>query len=308
MARKKAKAKVSELTDRLPSPAPGEFLTFQQSEDEIIDLIGRLHHLRLASDPDVFERLWAAHIGRAEEIETPIEPTEIVRMGHLFDEKGNPLHHPGADQPGDEDIDEDIDMEHETIATASGPITSPRIQDLATSSAVAAVPFPVQLVSDEDIRKRVYPNYSSEPFNSSGNAIPVSMTQKHRLPPTLPRVMSIWIMTSPPHASYPSRAYHHPAAPVQEQDMVSFFTHVMDRAEHVAAEDVKGYAFSYGWCDVSRWVEKTIGTGCGGEGDGKVAGESEGERRGWSVFQKDLLDAANAGVMIWRMKVLVVKQ
>ena len=304
MARKKAKSKLGKLTDRLPSPAAGEFLTFQQTEDEIIDLIERLHDLRLASNPDVFERLWAAHIGRVEEIETPIGLSEIVRIGQHFDEEGNPLQNTSGDQPGDEDVD----MEGEMSASVSAPIASRRNQDLATSSAVAAVPFPTHLISDEDIRKRVHPNYSSEPFNTSGNTPPVSISQKRRLPPTIPQVMSIWITTSPPHAFYPSRAYHHPAAPVELQDKTSFFTQVMERAEHVAQEDVKGYTFSYGWCDVSRWIDKTVGTGCRGVGDGRIAGASEGERLGWDVFQKDLLDAANAGVMIWRMKVLVVKQ
>jgi hypothetical protein len=304
--------KLNKLTDALPSPAPGRFLTFQQTENEIISLVERLHDLRLASDPDIFERLWAAHIGRIEEIETPVKPYEIVPMGQDIDEWGNPLTTAAADQQDDqEDVmeeEEEEEEEEEMFASVSMLAASQRHTDLATSSAAAAVPFPTQLLSDEAIGKRAYPNYSGEPFNSFGNPIPPSMTQMQRLPPTIPQVMSIWIMTSPPHAAYPNRAYHHPAAPVQLQDMVSFFAQVMDRVEHIAEKDVKGYAFSYGWCDVSRWVEKTIGTGCRGAGDGKEAGESEGERLGWDVFQKDLLDAAKAGVMIWRMKVLVVKQ
>ena len=299
-------AKLNKLHDRLPSPGPDKFLSFQQTESEIINLIGRLHDLRLASNPDIFERLWSAHIGRVEEIEAHPEPDGVFPLGPHMGEEGNPWE-TTTTEVGEQQADQDVVMKDEISASASVPAASQGKQDVATTSDPAAVPFPTQLLSDEAIRKRVYPNQSSEPFNSSGNTIPPSMTQKHHLPPTLPQVMSIWITTWPPHPSHPSRAYQHPAAPVQLQDMVFFFTQVMERTEHIAEQDVKGYALSYGWCDISRWIEKTVGTGCRGIGDGKKAGGSEGERLGWDVFQKDLLDAAKSGVMIWRMKVLVVK-
>jgi hypothetical protein len=312
-------SKINKIAAKMPSPQEGEFLTFQQTEDEIIGIIGRLHDLRLASNPDIFERLWGAHIGRVEEAETSMEPYEIVPMGQDVDEEYNPLGTNAAqanDQQAGEDanIEEGEEEEEEMFASVnelrstSLPTTAPHDSNPATSSHAAAVPFPVQLLSDNDIKKRIYPNHSSEPFNSSGNPIPTTMTQNHNIPPTLPRAMSIYITTWPPQFYTPNRAYHHPAAPVQEQDMVAFFTQVMERVGHIADRDVKGYALSYGWCDVSRWIEKTIGHGCGGMGDGVKAGESEGEKLGWHVFQKDLVDAAKKGVMMWRMKVLVVKK
>lgn len=179
---------------------------------------------------------------------------------------------------------------------------------MTISTDAAAPPFLAGLLSDEQRRRLVYPNHSAEPFNTTGNPIPPTMTEMHNLPPTLPKIMSVYIMTSPTYVPYVNRAYHHPAAPVQEQNQVAFYTQIMQRAERIADKDVKGYTFSYGWCDISRWVEKTVGFGCGGRGNGEAAGESEGEKRGWHVFQRDLVDAAKAGVMVWRMKVLVVEK
>lgn len=301
--------------EKLPAPEPGHFLTFQQTEKEIMNLIERLHDLRLSSKPDIFERLWLAHIGRIEEIEAHTEPYEITPIGHQVDEEGNPLGGKAVDCGGDQ-VEEDTVMEdgEEAFASASkverfnASITQQGDSSLRASTDAAAIPFPASLFSDDAIGRRIFPNYSAEPFNTSGNPIPPSLIQKHDLPPTLPQSMSIYIMTSPPQSPYHNRAYHHPGAPVQEQDQVAFFTQVMKRVEHIADRDVKGYALSYGWCDISRWVEKTIGAGCCGVGKGEEAGESEGERLGWGVFQKDLLEAANSRVMIWRMKVLVVKK
>lgn len=300
---------MNRIEEQLPAAAAGKFLTFQQTENEIINIVGRLHDLRLASNPDIFERLWAAHIGRVEEVEASIREGDIIPIGEDMDEEGKPLdvNTPEIEERGS---DEDAVMKDnfELFPGTSIPAAPKRGKVAATISNAAAVPFPTQLVSDAAIRQRSYPNYSSEPFNSAGNPKALSLTQQHYLRPQLPGVMSIWIMTSPPHVSYRNRAYHHPAAPVQEQEMVAFFTQVMERAEHVREKDVKGYALGYGWCDVSRWIEKTVGQGCRGLGDGVKAGESEGERLGWEVFQKDLLDAVTKGVMVWRMKVLVVKK
>lgn len=301
--------------EKLPAPEPGQFLTFQQTEKEIMNLIERLHDLRLSSKPEIFERLWLAHIGRIEEIEAHTEPYEITPIGHQVDEEGNPLSGKAVDCGGDQ-VEEDTIMEdgEEAFACASkvkrfnASTTQQGDRSLRASTDAAAIPFPASLLSDDAIRKRIFPNYSAEPFNTSGNPIPPTLTQKHDVPPTLPQWMSIYIMTSPPRSPYHNHAYHHPGAPVQEQDQVAFFTQVMKRVDHIADKDVKGYALSYGWCDTSRWVEKTVGTGCWGVGKGEEAGESEGERLGWGVFQKDLLEAANSGVLIWRMKVLVVKK
>lgn len=307
IARAQVIGKLDKIADKLPTPGPEKFLSFQQTEDEIINLIGRLHDLRLASDPNIFERLWAAHIGRVEEVEAPLERYGITPMGQQVDELGNPLDPAGAED-GIPQADQDTIMEDEAATLASDSSDTSNVNIEATSThATVVVPFPVKLLADKDIKKRVYPNYSSEPFHTSGNPIPPSLTEKHKLPPTLPKVMSIWIMCSPADARYFDRAYHHPSAPVQEQEQVAFFKQVVERAE-VAEEDIKGYALSYGWCDVCRWIEKTAGQGCGLVGDGKKAGESEGERLGWEVFQKDLIDAAKAGVMVWRMKVLVVRK
>ena len=310
MAGAKVLGKLSQIADKHPAPDPSGFLSFQQTEDEIINLIGRLHDLRLASSPDIFERLWAAHIGRVEELEAPLERYEITPMGQQVDEEGHPLSIMKTESDEQDSlmgVDAGVPSASKSGHT-SMPAAPRGAGALPTSRDATAVPFPAQLLSDEAIRKRVYPNYSSEPCNTSGNPIPPSLTAKHRLPPTLPRVMSIWVMTSPPQAPYLNRAYHHPAAPVQVQDQVAFFDQVIYRAGHVSEQEVKGYALSYGWCDLVRWIVKTIGQGCGGIGDGAKAGESEGERLGWEVFQKDLVEAAQAGVMVWRMKVLLVKR
>jgi hypothetical protein len=314
-AQDKTLGKLSKMENKLPIPAPGESLTFQQTEDEIINLVERLHDLRLTSNPAIFECLWVAHIGRVEELEAPVEsvePYEITPIGHKFDEEGNPLSTTAGEASGKQ-VEKDTLMEDEaaTSGSNSGSTSMPAAphgQQIVLETDAAAYPFSSNLLSAEDIRKRVYPNYSAEPFNSSGNPIPPTMTVMHHVPAAHPKAMSIYIMTSPPRVPYINRAYHHPAAPVREHNMVAFFTQVMERAEHLADKDVKGYAFSYGWCDITRWIEKTVGEGWGGLGTGERAGESEGEKQGWELFQKDLIDAAKAGVMIWRMKVLVVKK
>lgn len=307
--------KLNKIADKLPAPEPGMFLTSQQTEEEIMNLLERLHDLRLASNPDVFERLWTAHIARVEEIEAPVETHGVTGRRPQVDEL-NISSSATRTKIEDDDPEVNSDILMEDVAPACGsrsgnanPPAAPQggMVSPICSDAVA-VPFPVNLLSDEAIKKRTYPNYSSEPFYTSGNPIPPPLTQQHYLPPTLPRVMSIWITTCPPQVPYANRAYHHPAAPVQVQDQVAFFTQVMERAGHTADEDVQGYALSYGWCDVCRWIEKTVGQGCRGLGRGEKAGESEGERLGWEVFQRDLVEAAKAGVMIWRMKVLVVKK
>jgi hypothetical protein len=289
--RAKTTEKLHKLQSKLPASAPGTLLTAEQTEDAVLDIIERLENLRIASHPDVFERVWLAHIGRTEEIEAPVVVPDVAAIRRHAAEEGSPLSTVET-ETGDQQHDFDTYMQDKTASV---------------STAVAGVPLPTNLLSDEEIRKRVYPNYSAEPFNTSGNPIPPSLTEQYRLPPTLPKVMSVYIMASPPHVAYLNRAYHHPAAPVLETDQVAFFKLVTERAEHIAEKDVMGYVLSYGWCDIARWIEKTVGQGSGGVGNGEEAGESEGERVGWGLFQKDLIDAAMAGVMVWRMKVLVVK-
>lgn len=293
------------MAEELPALEPGTYLSSQQTEDEIIDLISRLHHLRLASHPDVFERLWAAHIGRVEEIESSPQQHDLVPAGPRLDEKCDFLRDPAMEierQSQDQDS-----IRYPAFTRVASSTQNDQVSAISTGN-VADLHSSVRPITDEAISKRAYPTYSVEPFNSSGNPIPPSLTVRYLSPPRLPRVMSIWIMTSVGYASRRHDTYHHPAVPVREQDGLAFFRQLMERAGCVAEEDVKGYALSYGWCDAIRWIEKTVGHGCRGLGDGSKAGESEGERLGWEVFQSDLVDAAQAGVVIWRMKLLVVRK
>jgi len=331
--------KLQTVAGKLPDLLPGDFLTFQQTEAEIIGLVERLHDLRIASKPDIFQRLWIAHIGRLEEIEAHDEPYEMTPMGHLVDAAGiiidsaKDVGHVAADEnistvaagkkravEIDEEMDEEMD---EDAAMFEGHASSSKTtiakdsqiakdfqlaQDFQLAEDAAAFAFPVNTLSEEQLQKRRNPNFSAEPFNSTGNPMPASMTQMHNIPVRMAGAMSVYIMSSHPRSPYTNRAWHLPDAPVDEQHQVKFFTQILARIDHVADKDVKGYALSYGWCDVSRWVRKTAGMGCRGWGNGENAGESEGERQGWEVFQRDLREAAHKGVMVWRLKVLVVTE
>lgn len=90
-AQAQATRMLNNAAQQLPSPAPGRYLTFQQTEEEVMAIVERVHNLRISSNPNIFERLWAAHIGRVEEIEQDLEPFEMTPMGHLVDEEGNDL-------------------------------------------------------------------------------------------------------------------------------------------------------------------------------------------------------------------------
>ena len=126
---------------------------------------------------------------------------------------------------------------------------------------------------------------SNEPFQSRGNPQPQRFPRY--LPPQLPMVMSVFITTSPPESLYTNQAYHWPDAPVRMQDQTIFFEGLAMKIK-IKDEDVRGYVFSYGWCDVCRWISR------------------QDERDGWGILQVDLRRAADRGLRNWRMKVLAV--
>jgi hypothetical protein len=312
-ARAKVLGNLNKIAERLPSPSDDGFMTFQETEDEIVHLVERLHDIRQSSRPEIFERLWQAHIGRVEEIEAHAEPYEITPIGPRVDKEGTQVVVPASDASYDHS-GEDVIMGDDNNAPTNGLSAAELALQSQTDrfrgilNGTPDVHSPARKVLEPAMRIEMSSSLSTEPFNTSGNPVPTSWIHNHRLPPTLPEQMSIWIMTSPPYVPYSDRAYLHPSAPVRVQDGVFFFRQVVERAGTLREQDVKGYAFSYGWNDITRWIEKTVGQGCRGAGDGKRAGESEGERVGWEVFQRDLREAARAGVMVWRMKVLVVKE
>jgi len=131
-------------------------------------------------------------------------------------------------------------------------------------------------------------NLSNEPFATAGNPVPQAWPRW--IPARVPGVMAVFITTAPAESPYTQQAYEWLDAPVRMVDQHAFFNGVMLRVS-MAAERVKGLVLSYGWCDVCRWVAMT-----------GVAGR----RDGWSVLQRDLAWAAERGVRVWRMKVLVV--
>jgi len=136
-------------------------------------------------------------------------------------------------------------------------------------------------------------NLSNEPFVSTSTPLPQPFPRP--LPAHLPAVMAVFITTAPAEPPYTQQAYEWVDAPVRMVDARAFYAGLMLRVK-MRAETVRGLVLSYGWCDVCRWIAK----GPGPEGEG------EREREGWSVLQRDLAWAAERGVRVWRMKVLVV--
>jgi hypothetical protein len=132
------------------------------------------------------------------------------------------------------------------------------------------------------------PALSNEPFATAGNPIPQSWPRA--IPAQIPATMAIYISTAPPSSPYTHRAYEWLDAPVRMVNQHAFYAGLMLRVS-MRAERVKGLVTSYGWCDVCRWIAK---------------GTAAGEKEGWSVLQRDLAWAAERGVRVWRMKVLVV--
>ena len=132
-----------------------------------------------------------------------------------------------------------------------------------------------------------YRNLSNEPFAMAGNPLPQSFPRP--IPARVPAAMATYVTTAPPESPYTQQAYEWLDAPVRMVDQKAFYDGLMLRVK-MPAERVQGLVMSYGWCDVCRWI----------------AAGSAGERKGWSVLQTDLAWAAGRGVMVWRMKVLVV--
>jgi hypothetical protein len=128
---------------------------------------------------------------------------------------------------------------------------------------------------------------SNEPFATAGN--PVPQPWPRALPAHAPAVMAVYITTAPAESPYTHQAYEWLDAPVRMVDQSAFYSGVMLRVKMTAGR-VTGLVMSYGWCDVCRWITKG----------------AAGEKEGWSVLQSDLALAAERGVRLWRMKVLVV--
>jgi hypothetical protein len=221
--------KITKLLANAPEPS-SRYMSADETDKAIIDLVVHLADMRARSDPAIFQRIWDQHVGRVEELE------------HNY---------------------------NSTIDQVDAPSTTPN-PDLHPIS-----------------------NLSNEPFASTSTPLPQPFPQP--LPAHLPAVMAVFITTAPPEPPYTQQAYEWVDAPVRMVDARAFHAGLMLRVK-MRAETVRGLVLSYGWCDVCRWIAK----GTGPEGDG------EREREGWSVLQRDLAWAAERGVRVWRMKVLVV--
>ena len=296
-------------------------LSAWQVENAIFNIASEVHALRVVSDPQVFEHLWAVHISRVEEWDTSQvfttadEHKDSINNGRSRATEPRTSKTDGTssvtsyvhagEKASKAYVGEDSEGQTFPAGLEANTLGSPR-------SAVAEPPTP-PLHSIPSSISLSHRNLSNEPFNTHGSPIPRTLTQQRLLPPTLPEVMSVWISTFPPRSqSVANVAYHHPAMPVREQDMPYFYRRLMERVDHIAPHQVQGYAVSYGWCDVTRWIPKTLGRGFlepgGSRARGGEAGYSDGEKEGWFQLQEDLIDAAKKGVAIWRMKVLVVKK
>lgn len=170
-----------------------------------------------------------------------------------------------------------------------------------------------------------------------------------RMSPTTPQVMSVWISTigiissaclpnlsttttlalsnATSNPGTTSAAYHWPAAPVQNFDLVPFFAGINARI-NPRTVTVLGYLFSYGWNDQCRFLTSglaELGNRIGQEDDAvnkatnkKTAANGKKNKDdfdleqwafvklGWRDFQTDLAEAARLGVKVWRMKVCVL--
>jgi hypothetical protein len=220
---------ITKLLANAPEPS-NPYMSADETDKAIIDLVVRLADIRARSDPAIFQRIWDQHIGRVEELEHS---------------------HDGA-----------IDR-----ADALSTTLDPGLHPIS--------------------------NLSNEPFASTSTPLPQPFPRP--LPARLPAIMAVFITTAPPEPPYTQQAYEWVDAPVRMVDARAFHAGLMLRVK-MRAETVRGLVLSYGWCDVCRWIAKGTGPRGGGER----------EREGWSVLQRDLAWAADRGVRVWRMKVLVV--
>jgi hypothetical protein len=232
-ARDQTLRKITKFLASAPEPS-NRYLSADETDKAIIDLVVRLADTRARRDPAIFQRIWDQHIGRIDELE----------HNH-----------------------------NSTIHQVDALYTTP----------------------DPDLHS--ISNLSNEPFASTSTPLPQPFPRP--LPAHLPAVMAVFITTAPPEPPYTQQAYEWVDAPVRMVDTRAFYAGLMLRVK-MRAETVRGLVLSYGWCGVCRWIAKGPGPGPGPEGDG------EREREGWSVLQRDLAWAAERGVRVWRMKVLVV--
>lgn len=295
----------------------------EQIETAIQDLTVRLSQIRARSHPATFERIWVHNIGRIEEIDE--------YWAAANDQNNNTSGAGNTAYVLNEDKMEITDAELAALNPAD------TISNMANSKSSSKMPEAGRS-RDTAMAPRFSRNLSNEPFASEGPPV-FSQHANLSLRVVYPTEMSVYLCSSPTaDPMYADRSDHWVDAPVgpDEASRHAFFARLDRRLPFSAAkgDDVVGWAFSYGWEDVSRWMWKsTTEVGSHGEivggraADGhqeedKMTGKKETKKQkkkknkmehypvalqaSWQQLHHDIVRAARQGVGIFRMKVLVV--
>jgi len=244
----------------------------RHTESAIMDLFARVAYIRAHSDPEVFERLAAQHLGRTEEYdevgvqtEDQSQPRTVVQQ-ELRTTPALPVDARGATS----------DHDHGTLPLS----TRSTLPSGTNGSDQLGPPIPL----------------SNLPFLTDGppQRPPLVLSSiSYRLPATI----ATYITTTQTSSSAPTTSYSWPSAPCLPGALQSFLAGI-DLRHNIPSQSVHGWVLSYGWNDLCRFILN----------DNTMAADTQRSQTqaGWLTFQEDLVNAARQGVTIWRMKVCVV--
>jgi len=275
-------------------------MTYDETDEALIELIVILDRLRANTEGETFDRLWEKHVLRDEEDEEDdsVQQQSSVqasandgKLSTTPDTRGKGKGKASSNQKTPDETEEakteeeikDLVVRLNRVRSKSKPAFFDRLWETHMAR-----------LDEVEEWRRDSPTYNyelnlaNEPWASNGTPIPPSWPLP--FPARLPGVMSVFISTAPvADPMHTRKAYHWIDAPVRVQDQQAFFSGLDTRA-NFASSYVNGYAITYSCDEVTRWIDNN----------------HTGRKYGWSVLQRELLAYAKMGVGIWRLKVLVV--
>ena len=205
------------------------YMTAEQTDQAVCELISRLHEIRCQSNLDTFASSWETHLARLEEIEefdefkNDIAATPVNGARVKASSKGTVPYTDAGEIRG------------------RGKKSPDR---LPVTSAEGHSPLAVSL-------RRPRSALANEPFNTRGPPSPLDQLALARTT-FLPSSLSVYITSAPPVHPYKDKSYHWPDAPIGVTDCKRLFDGIGQR---VAVRKIYSYSLSYGWNDIMRLIE-----------------------------------------------------
>ena len=246
----------------------------------INELVGLLSDIRSRSDPSIFEEKWNAEIGHVYDLE---------QINHDDEEEQEPETETETDNMT---ATSEVEAEQTSITA-----------DLSSASPTASTRNNKKHRPQVSARSYMTPTPTAQP-----SPTPVSHQNLHRNVRNTPSVphthVTVQISTSdrPPSTTqshpHPQPYYTWPGAPCSASDRAAFFAGITARV-HLRPAQIKGYALSFSWCDISLWMENSL----------------DDMERGWEGVQRVLTilnESSNEdGASAWKevsVRVLVLRK